>query len=176
MVIDSTSPTAVPRFVAAGPSGPARSGGDAAQPAEQVGRPEPALRARLRQALDEEGFRPEVDTDGDVAVRVEGQMLFVRCFDTSPSMIRVFGQWAIGEDVPGDAYTRMRAANALTGALNLVKVTALDDWLVIAVDLVVTEATPLNSLLTATLEAVRGSVQTWHTTVVQLMQEEVSGR
>ena len=87
----------------------------------------------------------------------------------------MFGQWAIGEDVPGDAYTRLRAANAMTGALNLVKVTALDDWLVIAVDLVVTEATPLNSLLTATLEAVRGSVQTWHTTVVQLMQEEVRG-
>ena len=38
----------------------------------------------MRQALGEEGFRPEVDTDGDVAVRVEGQMLFVRCFDTSP--------------------------------------------------------------------------------------------
>lgn len=129
------------------------------------------LRSRVHDVLAGQGFRPEVDADADVAVRVEGQALFVRCFDTNPPLIRVFGQWAMGDDVPGDAYTRLRAANALTGALNLVKVTALDDWLVIAVDLVVTETTPLDSLLTATLEAVRGSVQTWHSTVVQLMGE-----
>lgn len=169
---DFTSPTALPRFDQPPPtdSGSTDPGSTGAPPSAQ-------LRSRVHDVLGGQGFRPEVDSDGDVAVRVEGQMLFVRCFDTSPPLIRVFGQWAMGDDVPGDAYTRLRAANALTGALNLVKVTALDDWLVIAVDLVVTETTPLDSLLTATLEAVRSSVQTWHSTVVQLMQESgESGR
>ncbi len=129
------------------------------------------LRERVTETLSGQGFRPQIDDDGDVAVRVEGQALFVRCFDTEPPLIRVFGQWAMDEDVPGDTVTRLRAANALTGALNLVKVTALDDWLVVAVDLVVTDTTPLDSLLTATLEAVRGSVHTWHSTVLRLIEE-----
>jgi hypothetical protein len=157
-----TDPTALPGFLSSTDPPAGSSSSDSA---------EHALRGRVVGALDAEGFRPEIDEDGDVAVRVEGQSLFVRCFDTSPPLIRVFGQWGIGPDVPGDTHTRLRAANAMTGALNLVKVTALDDWLVIAVDLIVNEATELRSLLSASLEAVRGSVQTWHSTVVQLMEE-----
>lgn len=160
-----------------GPTGPDQSpegsGGsgqqsDQQQPSAQL----QALRERVRETLAEQGYRPEIDNDGDVAVKVEGQVLFVRAFDTQPPLIRVFGQWAMDENVPGDAFTRMRAANALTGALNLVKVTALDEWLVVAVDLVVTEGTPLDSLLPGTLDAVRGSVQTWHSTVMRLLQED----
>ncbi len=133
-----------------------------------------ARRDRIISVLSGEGFRPEVDDDGDVVVRVEGQALFVRCFDTQPPMVRVFGQWQLDDQAPGDPITRLRAANAMTGALNLIKVTALDDWLVVAVDLVVTETTELESLLTATLEAVRGSVQTWYTAVMQIAAEESS--
>jgi len=92
----------------------------------------------------------------------------VRCMDTAPPLMRVFGQWMIGEDVPGDELLRLQAANAVTGALNLVKATVVDDRLVIAVDLVVADSLDLRALLAATVDAVLGSVQTWHATVLEL--------
>jgi hypothetical protein len=128
------------------------------------------LRGRVLDALLDEGYRPDVDEDGDVAVRVQGQQLFVRCMDTLPPLMRVFGQWMIGEDVPGDELLRLQAANAVTGTLNLVKATVFDDRLVIAVDLVVADSLDLRALLTATLDAVLGSVQTWHSTVLELSE------
>ena len=97
-------------------------------------------------ALLDEGYRPDVDEDGDVSVRVQGQQLFVRCMDTVPPLMRVFGQWMIGEDVPGDELLRLQAANAVTGTLNLVKATVFDDRLVIAVDLVVADSLDLRAL------------------------------
>lgn len=133
------------------------------------------LRGRVLDALIDEGFRPDVDEDGDVAVRVQGQQLFIRCMDTQPPLMRVFGQWMIGDDVPGGEIIRLRAANAVTGALNLVKATVLDDRLVIAVDLVVADSLDLRSLITATVDAVLGSVQTWHATVVELLKEGSGG-
>lgn len=126
------------------------------------------LRGRVLDALLDEGYRPDVDEDGDVAVRVQSQQLFVRCMDTAPPLMRVFGQWMIGEDVPGDELLRLQAANAVTGALNLVKATVVDDRLVIAVDLVVADSLDLRALLAATVDAVLGSVQTWHATVLEL--------
>ncbi len=126
------------------------------------------LRGRVLDALLDEGYRPDVDEDGDVALRVQSQQVFVRCMDTVPPLMRVFGQWMIGEDVPGDELLRLQAANAVTGALNLVKATVVDDRLVIAVDLVVADSLDLRALLTATLDAVLGSVQTWHATVLEL--------
>ena len=58
----------------------------------------------------------------------------------------------------------------MTGTLNLVKATVFDDRLVIAVDLVVADSLDLRALLTATLDAVLGSVQTWHSTVFELAE------
>ncbi len=129
------------------------------------------LRARVTEVLRDEGYRPEIDEDGDVVARVEGQPMFVRCFTTEPPLMRVSSQWMIGEDIPGDELYRLRAANAMTGVLNLIKVTVLDDRLVIAVDLVVHDAMDLHVLLPATLDAVRSGVQTWHSTLLQLLEE-----
>ncbi len=122
------------------------------------------LRGRVLDALLDEGYRPDVDEDGDVAVRIQGQQLFVRCMDTLPPLMRVFGQWVIGDDVPGDELLRLQAANAVTGTLNLVKATVFDERLVIA------DSLDLRALLTATLDAVLGSVQTWHSTVLELAE------
>jgi hypothetical protein len=133
------------------------------------------LRGRVLDALIDEGYGPSIDEDGDVAVRVQEQMLFVRCLDTVPPMMRVFGQWLLDDSVEGDELTRLRAANAVTGALNLVKVTVHEDRLAIAVDLIVGDGVQLRPLLTATLDAVLGSVRTWHTTVTQLLGEEFGG-
>jgi hypothetical protein len=131
------------------------------------------LRGRVLDALLDEGFRPSIDEDGDVAVRVQGQLLFVRCIDTQPPLMRVFGQWRTDDldDPRLDELTRLRAANAVTGAMNLVKATVHGDRLVVAVDLVISEEVDLRPLLTATLDAVLGCVQTWFRTVGELLNE-----
>lgn len=129
------------------------------------------LRGRVLDALLDEGYQPSIDEDGDVAVRVQEQLLFVRCLDTVPPMMRVFGQWLLDDSVSGDELTRLRAANAVTGALNLVKATVHGDRLAIAVDLVVGDGVQLRPLLAATLDAVLGSVRTWHATVTQLLAD-----
>ncbi|MDQ1294401.1 MAG: hypothetical protein QG608_2284 [Actinomycetota bacterium] len=102
--------------------------------------------------------------------------MFVRCMDTNPPLMRVFGQWMVGPEVPGDDYVRLQAANAVTGALNLVKATIHENRLVIAVDLVVAGGLDLRSVLSATLDAILGSVQTWHATVLQLTGGPPPGR
>jgi hypothetical protein len=133
------------------------------------------LRGRVLDALLDEGHEPSIDDDGDVAVRIQEQMLFIRCLDTQPPMMRVFGQWLLDDSLAGDELTRLRAANAVTAALNLVKVTVHADRLAVAVDLVVGDGLELRSLLSATLEAVLGSVRTWHETVTQLIEGGPSG-
>ncbi|GLY16089.1 hypothetical protein LWF15_16320 [Kineosporia rhizophila] len=128
------------------------------------------LRGKVLDAMIDEGHQPRIDEDGDVAVSIQEQMLFVRCLDTQPPMMRVFGQWLLDDSLAGDEITRLRAANAVTSALNLVKVTVNADRLAVAVDLIVADGMDLGPLLTATLEAVLGSVRTWHQTVQQLLE------
>jgi hypothetical protein len=131
--------------------------------------PEHPLRGRVLDALLDEGHRPMIDDDGDVAVRVQDQLLFVRCLDSEPPLMRVFGQWVLDDTLEGDELTRLRAANAVTSALNLVKVTVHDERLAVAVDLVVGPDLELAPLITATLDAVLGSVRTWHATVTEML-------
>jgi len=126
------------------------------------------LRGRVLDALIDVGMRPSIDSDGDVAVRLQDQVLFVRCTDSTPPLMRVFGFWRIDLDEEVDELTRLRAANAVTGALNLVKVTIIEDRLSVAVDLVAGDDLDLPSLLAATLDAVLGSVHSWHRTVAGL--------
>ena len=128
------------------------------------------LRSRVLDVLLDDGHEPTIDSDGDIVVRTQDQTVFVRCLETVPPMMRVFGQWLLDESLPGSELIKLRAANAVTGALNLVKVTLHEDRLSVAVDLVVGDSLELRSLLSATLEAVLGSVRTWHETVTQLLE------
>jgi hypothetical protein len=128
------------------------------------------LRGRVLDVLLDERLEPSIDEDGDVVVLVQEQRLFVRCLDTKPPMMRVFGQWLLDGSDGADELTRLRAANAVTSGLNLVKVTVHADRLAVAVDLIISDGTELTPLLTATLDAVLGSVHTWHQTVHQLIE------
>ena len=131
------------------------------------------LRGRVLDALIDEGYEPNIDEDGDVAVVIQEQMLFVSFPNTLPPMMRVFGQWMLDDEVAGDELTRLRVSNAVTSAVNLVKVTVHGDRLVVAVDLIVGDGMEVRPLLGATLEAVLGTVRTWHQTVVQLREGDV---
>jgi hypothetical protein len=129
------------------------------------------LRGRVLDALIDEGYQPGIDEDGDVTVTVQGQLVFVRCTESMPPLMRVFGQWIIGDELPGGELGRLRAANAVTGAVNLIKATVHDDRLMVAVDMVVTEGLQLRPVLVATMDAVLGSVHTWHQTLLELAGE-----
>ena len=76
------------------------------------------VRTLVLQALAAHGLQPRIDEDGDVGVVLAEQMLFVRCVDAQPPLARVFGQWVL-DTAGGDELTWLRAANAVTGALNL---------------------------------------------------------
>jgi hypothetical protein len=130
------------------------------------------LKDRVVESLRQKGYDPTEDEDGDVAVIVQGQQVFVRTLDTQPPLLRVFGQWLIGQEVPGDVLLRLNAANAVTSALNLVKATVHEDRLVVAVDLVISDGLALPSLMAATLDATVTAVQTWHATVLELARPE----
>jgi len=136
--------------------------------------PEPRLRARVLAEARAEGLDPVVDEDGDVGVILAGQMLFLRCVDSEPPLIRVFGQWIL-DPASGTEVTWLRAANAVTGSLNLIKATVHGDRLVIAADLVVGETIALGPLLASSLEAVLGSARTWHETVTELQSPDRKG-
>jgi hypothetical protein len=120
------------------------------------------VRGRVLDALIDAGLAPNVDKDGDVALLVQNQKMFVRCVDGPVSMMRVFGQWRIGDSVAADELSRLRAANDVTARTNLVKVTLHDDVLLVAVDLVVPDATPLSQLLQGSFAGVLSAVKAWH--------------
>lgn len=120
------------------------------------------LRGRVLDALIDAGLAPELDDDGDVAIEVEGQKMFVRCADGDMPLMRVFGQWRIGPTVPEDELTRLRAASAVTARLNLVKVTLHDSVLLVAIDAIATPETDLQQVLVTAFPALLGAVQMWH--------------
>ncbi|HET9656668.1 MAG TPA: hypothetical protein VFP72_15035 [Kineosporiaceae bacterium] len=153
-----TDPAALPIFGLSGP-----------EPADTAtGEPVP-LRDRAFDALIEAGYDAEVDEDGDLAVTIQGQRLFVRCVDSLPPLMRVFGQWLV-DDLPADELVRLRAANAVTATVNLAKATIHDDRLVVAVDLLAGDEFHLPSLLQASVDAVLGCVRTWYGTALELSE------
>lgn len=130
------------------------------------------LRGLVLDALLDEGYRPTIDEDGDVAFKAQGQPIYIRCLETVPPQLHVFGQWAIGDDASTDELDRLRACNAVTATLNLVKTTVHGDRLVVAVDLLWSDSFDLRPLLVATVDALLGSMQTWHRTLLELTAGE----
>jgi hypothetical protein len=126
------------------------------------------LRGRVLDVLIDEGFRPDIDSDGDVAVKVQGQQLYLRCTEGDITILRVFGQWRLGESVHADELARLRACNAVTARLSVGKVTLADDILVSAAEHVVTAGTPLPQVVTTSLELVLTAVNLWHEALAEL--------
>lgn len=146
-----TDPTSLPNFSppASAPSAPAGDG----------------LQGRVMSALQEEGFRPEVDADGDVSYKVEGQQLFVRCVDGEPAMMRVFGQWQITDDLPQDITKQLLAANDVSLSLNIVKTGLANGNLIVTGEHLVAPADDVKSLVQSTTQMVLTAVQLWHQAV-----------
>ena len=122
-------------------------------------------RGRVLDALLDEGFEPTIDDDGDVAFTVQDQQLFVRCMEGDFTIMRVFGQWQIGADVPQDPLTQLMACNELTLRLNVVKAGIANETLVVTGEHVIGADTDVKGLLVVTTQLVLSAVHMWHETI-----------
>jgi len=124
------------------------------------------LRGRVLDALIDEGFEPNIDDDGDVAFTMQDQQLFVRCMEGDFTVMRVFGQWQIGDDIPQDALTQLMACNELTLSLNVVKTGIANETLVVTGEHVIGDETDVKALLMVTTQLVLSAVHMWHETIM----------
>jgi len=134
------------------------------------------LRGRVLDALIDEGFEPNIDDDGDVAFTVQDQQLFVRCMEGDFSIMRVFGQWQIGADVPQDSLTQLKACNELTLSLNVVKTGIANETLVVTGEHVIGADTDVKELLVVTTQLVLSAVHLWHETIMGRAQGDDAGQ
>lgn len=134
------------------------------------------LRGRVLDVLIDEGYRPDIDADGDVAVKVQGQQLYLRCTEADITILRVFGQWRLGDAVAGDELARLKACNSVTARLSVAKTTIAEDILVASAEHVVTVATPLTQIVTTSLELVLTAVNLWHEALAEITGSAGAGR
>jgi hypothetical protein len=120
------------------------------------------LRGRVLDALIDQGLKPDIDADGDVALVVQDQQLFVRCTEGDFQIMRVFGQWAISDAVPADPLKRLETCNDITLQLNIVKTGIANGTLVVTGEHVVTPESDLTALVGVTIQLVLAGVQMWH--------------
>ncbi|SES08009.1 hypothetical protein SAMN05216199_1889 [Pedococcus cremeus] len=120
------------------------------------------LRGRVLDVLIDQGLNPDIDSDGDVAFTVQDQQLFVRCTEGDFQIMRVFGQWAIGDAIPADPLLRLQTCNDITLQLNIVKTGIANGTLVVTGEHVVTPESDLTALVGVTIQLVLAGVQMWH--------------
>jgi len=133
------------------------------------------LRGRVLDALIDEGFEPNIDEDGDVAFTIQEQQLFVRCMEGDFTVMRIFGQWQVGDDVPQDELSQLRACNELTLRLNVVKAGIANGTLVVTGEHVVAPDGEVKELLLVTTRLVLSAVHLWHETIMGRTPDESTG-
>lgn len=133
------------------------------------------LRGRVLDSLIDEGFEPNIDVDGDVAFTVQEQQLFVRCMEGDFTIMRVFGQWQVGDDVPQDLLSQLKACNELTLSLNVVKAGIANGTLVVTGEHVIGADSDIASLLAVTTQLVLTAVHMWHETIMGRTPGEDAG-
>lgn len=132
-------------------------------------------RGLVTAALTNMGVQPTPDDDGDLQIVVNDQQLYVRVTDDGPGLLRVFGQWRIMADLPGDDSVKFGVAQQVTATHALVKVNVfkvLDQpeepgHLVVAIDQLVPEGTRYDIVLPALIDAVLSGVGTWHNLLIE---------
>jgi len=129
------------------------------------------LRGRVLDVLIDGGHRPDIDTDGDVVVTVQEQQIYLRCVEDTITILRVFGQWRLGDGVPTDELARLKACNAVTARLSVGKTTLVDDILVSSAEHVVTAGTPLTQIVLSSLDLVLTAVSLWHEALAEITDE-----
>lgn len=159
-VLPMTDPTSLPNFQPHLPT----AGADGAPQSDT-----PA-RDRIYQVLVANNLDVKVDDDGDlefVIVDNEGTRttLFARVAEGDLALVRFFGQWQLQEPVSPDRNERLARCNDFTLQLNLVKVTLVQDSLVVSAEHVLTPNADLDILVPLSINHILQSVgfffQSW---------------
>lgn len=119
---------------------------------------------RVQEVLKGMDLVPQIDNDGDIAVEVNDQRLFVRVTEGDLVLLRVFGQWSITDDIPG-GIRPLDAANTVNMQMNFVKLLISQQVLIVSADHIVTEDLPLEVTLGSSMQAILQATQMWHAAV-----------
>ena len=155
-----TDPTSLPNFMPsvpdAGPNGAPVS--------------ETPVRDRIMQVLKGLGIEPAVDSDGDLEFAIvdnEGTSttLFARVAEGDLALVRFFGQWQLADPVSTDRNERLARCNDMTMQLNIVKLSLVQESLVVSAEHVVTPNADLDILVPLSVNHILQSVgfffQSW---------------
>ena len=126
------------------------------------------LRGRVLDALQDGGFAPDIDADGDVSFKVADQQLFVRCTEGEVALMRVFGQWALAPEVPQELTRQLEVCNEINLSLNLAKTGMANNTLVVTCEHLAPEGAPLEMLLDVSIQIILAGVQMWHERILGL--------
>ena len=157
-----TDPTSLPNFMPSAPdAGP--DGGQAPASATPV-------RDRILEVLKGLGIEASIDGDGDLEFAIvddEGASttLFARVAEGDLALVRFFGQWQLAEPVSADRNERLARCNDMTMQLNIVKVTLVQESLVVSAEHVITPNADLEILVPLSINHILQSVgfffQSW---------------
>jgi hypothetical protein len=120
------------------------------------------VRGRVLDVLGDFGLAPNLDADGDVAFVANEQQLFLRSFEGQPSAIRVFGQWAIQDELKGDRLHLLEVCNEVSLNMNCVTTGIALETLVVSSEHLVPEGADLAQILTIAIQSVLQGVHIWH--------------
>lgn len=131
----------------------------AAQEAQAEGQPVPARLTDVR-----------VDADGDLEYQLVDPQgatttLFARVAEGDLALVRFFGQWQLSDPVSPDRTERIERCNDLTLQLNLVKLTMVQESLIVSSEHVITPNADLDVLVTLSINHILAAVsfffQSW---------------
>ncbi len=155
-----TDPTSLPNFM---PSTP----GDIPNGAPASDTP---VRDRVIAVLKGLGIEASIDGDGDIEFAIvdnEGTSttLFARVAEGDLAVVRFFGQWQLAEPVSPDRNERLARCNDLTMQLNIVKLSLVQESLVVSAEHVITPNADLDILVPLSVNHILQSVgfffQSW---------------
>lgn len=126
------------------------------------------LRGLVIDALQDLGLEPNLDKEGDVAFKANDQQMFVRCLENEVKIMRVFGQWQIGDPVPQDKIMQLSVCNDINLSMTMVKTGIGNDALVVTSEHIVTSDEAVKQLVSVSVQITLATVQTWHERILKL--------
>lgn len=125
------------------------------------------LTGRVLDALQDLQMSPNLDKEGDVAFEVRDQRLFVKVVQGDQfDIMRVFGQWQIASNVPGELLTRLNGCNDVTLGVNLVKAGIASGNLVLAVEQIIARQEDPKAKVQIATGLILQALSLWHRNVV----------
>ena len=120
------------------------------------------LRGRVLDVLVDLGLQPNIDSDGDVALTVNEQQLFIRCSEGEVEIMRVFGQWQVAEEMQDDRLKLHETCNELNLNMNCVKSGIAGNTLVVTGEHLVTPGSDVSTLVQVSIQVILSGVHIWH--------------